>query len=379
MIFKSANVFLIEKNGFEETDVYIKNGKIERIGDCSSINCSEVIDAKGKYLMPGYIDAHSHIGLYEEGLGWEGNDLNEWVKSATPAIRAIDGIKPSDTAFADCLDGGVTTVSVEPGSSNVIGGLCSVISTYGNVVDDMVIRSNYAMKCALGENTKGPSKGDKGPFTRMAAAQILRSMLLKTRAYIAKKKHSESNDNFFDIDFDLEALVPVIEKKMLLKVHAHRDTDILTAIRISKECDVNIIIIHGTESHLIVDKIKENNIPIINGPTFCGKSKPEVKNKTFDTAKILVEHGVKVAITTDHPFIPLYGLNICAMLACKAGLSPFEALKTITINAAEILGIDTFKGQIKLGYDADLVLWSKHPLDIMCKALTVLIKGYKVR
>ena len=381
MIFKNANVFLSDKNAFIKRDIEVKDGKIIAIEENINKNDIEVINCDKKYLLPGFIDAHSHAGLLEEGIRWEGNDMNESSRNTTPALRSIDGIKPTDSSFNDYIESGVTTISVDPGSSNVIGGLCSVISTYGVVIDDMIVSLNSAMKCALGENPKNSlsNTSSKKPFTRMAIAEILREAILNTKIYIDKKEHAKKNGDFFEPNFDYEALIPVIEKKVPLKVHAHRADDIMTAIRLSKELDVKILIIHGTEAHLIIDYIKESGVSVINGPTLTAKTKYETINKSFKTARVLSENNIKFAIITDHPFIPSYGLNIAVMLACREGLDEIEGLKSITIYPAEILGIDLFKGKIALGYDADLVVWDKNPLDIMAKTEMVFIKGKKVR
>ena len=381
MIFKNANVFLSDKNAFVKTDIEIKDGKIITIEENINKSGIKIIDCSGKYILPGFIDAHSHAGLIEEGIRWEGDDMNEASRNTTPALRSIDGIKPTDSSFNEYIEAGVTTISVDQGSANVVGGLCSVISTHGIVIDDMIIKLNSAMKCALGENPKNASASpaSRKPFTRMAIAEILRETILNTRIYIEKKEYFKKSGDYFELNFDYEALIPVIENKIPLKIHAHRADDIMTAIRLSKELDVKIIIVNATEAHLIADYIKKSNVSIINGISFSGKIKYETINESFETASVLSKNNIDFAITINHSLMPSYSLNMAVMLACRHGLDEIEGLKSITINAAKILGIDSFKGKIALTYDADLAIWDKHPLDIMAKTDMVLIKGDIVR
>ncbi len=377
MILKSANVFLSDENAFKTADIKIENGKIIAIENNINDSNEEIINCDEKYLMPGFIDAHSHIGLSEIAHRWELDNTNEITNNTRPTIKAIDGFCPNNLDLKNALNGGVTTVCMGPGSTNVLGGIYAIMSTYGNSVEECVINPHYAMKCAFGENVKQQYGQVRGvsPSTRMGIAEVLRRSLFDTIVYKDKKEFYKNKNKFFDVNFYYESLIPVIEKKIPLKAHAHRADDIMTAIRIAKEFDLNITIDHCTEGHLIAEYIKKANVPVINGPTLMSKSKYELTNKSFETAKILYEHDILFSIMTDHPCIAQENINIAAMLACKAGLLETEALKAITINAAKILEIDSFKGKIALGYDADLVLWSNHPLNIMAKPEIVIVKG----
>lgn len=377
MIIRNGLLFLLESEGFIKKDIEFIDSKIERIGkNLSNDNNDLEFDADGMYITPGLIDAHSHIGLFNEGLRWEGEDGNEETDPVTPNMSAIDGINPFDISFKEALEGGVTTACTGPGSANVVGGSFATISLYGNIVDNMIIQDVSAMKCAFGENPKlvYGQKG-KAPITRMGVAAILRETLVKAENYISRKEDAEYKGEHFDIDPKMEALIPVVEKEIPLKAHAHRADDICTAIRIAKEFNVNLTIEHGTEAHLIADYIAQEGVPVQIGPTFGSKSKPELINMSFETAKILSERGVKVSLITDHPVIPQNALNFCAAMAMKAGMDEFEALKAITINPAETLNIDHMKGQLKEGLDADIVLWDSHPLDIQSKVERVYIRG----
>lgn len=380
MIIRNGLLFLLESEGFIKKDIEFIDSKIERIGkNLSNDNNDLEIDADGMYVMPGFIDAHSHIGLFNEAMRWEGEDGNEEIDPVTPNMSAIDGINPFDISFKEAVEGGVTTVCTGPGSANVVGGSFATISLYGNIVDNMIIQSPAAIKCAFGENPKSIyGQNGKAPMTRMGIAAILRETLVKAENYISRKEDAEYKGEHFDIDPKMEALIPVIEKEIPLKAHAHRADDICTAIRIAKEFNINLTLEHATEAHLIADYIAQEGVCVQIGPTFGSRTKPELKNISFETAKILSERGVKVSLITDHPELPQGSLNLCAAMAVKAGMDEFEALKAITINPAETLNIDHMKGQLKEGMDADIVLWDSHPLELQAKVEKVYIRGEAV-
>lgn len=380
MIIKNGLVFLPEE-GFVKKDIQMKDGKILKISD-SILNDQGVkeYDASGQYVMPGMIDAHSHIGLFNEAMRWEGEDGNEGSDPVTADMNAMDAINPFDESFEEALRGGVTTACTGPGSANVIGGSFATISLFGKIVDQMVIQYPAAMKCAFGENPKGwyGQSDNKAPMTRMGVGAMLRESLIKAKNYKNKKEEAESKEEVFEIDPKLEALLPVLNKEIPLKAHAHRADDICTAIRIAKEFDVLLTLEHCTEGHMIADYIAENKLCAMVGPTFGSRTKIELKNISFDTARILTEKGIKVSIITDHPVIPQGSLNMCAALAMKAGLPEKEALKAVTINPAQVLGIDHLKGELRENMDADVVIWDKHPLDLQAKTERVYILGQEV-
>lgn len=380
MIIKNGLVFLPEE-GFVKKDIQMKDGKILKISD-SILNDQGVkeYDASGQYVMPGMIDAHSHIGLFNEAMRWEGEDGNEGSDPVTADMNAMDAINPFDESFEEALRGGVTTACTGPGSANVIGGSFATISLFGKIVDQMVIQYPAAMKCAFGENPKGwyGQSDNKAPMTRMGVGALLRESLIKAKNYKNKKEEAASKEEVFEIDPKLEALLPVLNKEIPLKAHAHRADDICTAIRIAKEFDVLLTLEHCTEGHMIADYIAENKLCAMVGPTFGSRTKIELKNISFDTARILTEKGIKVSIITDHPVIPQGSLNMCAALAMKAGLPEKEALKAVTINPAQVLGIDHLKGELRENLDADVVIWDKHPLDLQAKTERVYILGQEV-
>lgn len=358
------------KNGM----ILVDDGKIINVGKDFEVpwGC-ETIDAGGGYVMPGIIDAHCHIGMFEDGMGFEGADGNEATNPITPQMRAIDGINPMDRSFSEAYENGVTCVCTGPGSANVIGGTFAVIKTKGKRIDNMIVKGNAAMKVAFGENPKRVYDEKKQmPSTRMGTAALLRETLYKAVDYMKEKELGKDD---FKTDIKMEALIPVLKKEIPLKAHAHRADDIFTAIRIAKEFDLRLTLDHCTEGHLIVDELSKEAYAAIVGPSMTERSKIELKEMSFETPACLDNAGVKIAIMTDHPVIPVHYLPVCAALAVKSGLSVESALKAITINPAEILGVDDRVGSIEEGKDADIVIFDKHPLDILAKAQCVLIDG----
>lgn len=370
----NALIYTMAGEVIENGVILYDGGKIVEVGaDVKIPEGAEVIDAGGHLVTPGFIDAHCHIGLAEEAIRFEGQDYNEIIDPITPQLRAIDAINPMDEAFMLARNGGVTTAVTGPGSANVVGGTFVAIKTYGDRVDNMIIKYPVAMKIAFGENPKFCYNAqNKSPTTRMATASLLRETLFKARNYFEKKEKGE------DVDFDMkyEAFIPVFKKEIPLKSHAHRADDIFTSLRIAKEFDLDITLDHCTEGHLIVDELVKEGKPAIVGPTFGNKSKFELKNKSFTTPGVLNKAGMKIAINTDSPVIPLESLPMCAALAVNAGLDIMEAFKAVTINAAEITGIADRVGSIEAGKDADIVIWSKNPLNtIDYEVLYTIIDG----
>jgi len=378
MFIKNGLVYTMVGMAPEEMNIEVENGKIKGLGKNLKITPgAEVIDATGKLVFPGFIDAHCHIGMWEEAMGFEGDDGNEMTDPITPHLRAIDSINPCDEAFANALKGGITTAATGPGSANVIGGTFSVIKLHGNRIDDMIVKETLAMKCAFGENPKRVYNDKKQmPTTRMGTAAKLREALAKAVEYNNKITDAAGDRSKLPAyDMKLEALLPVIKGEIPLKAHAHRADDIFTAIRIAKEFGVKITLDHCTEGHLIADHLAKEGLPAIIGPSFGNKSKIELANKTFDTPKALHDAGVKIAIMTDSPVIPLEYLTMCAALAHKAGLGEMDALKCISINAAEILGVADRVGSLEVGKDADIVIWNGHPFDLQSKVEKTLVNG----
>ena len=340
------------------------NGKIAAVG--TDIPCPEgaqVIDAAGRLVTPGCVDAHCHVGLDNQGLGWEGHDYNEIVDPITPQMRAIDSINPMDEAFSLGLKGGVTTVCTGPGSANVVGGTFVAMKLAGKRVDNMIVKEPLAMKCAFGENPKRcyGQGSKKAPMTRMGTAALLRELLFKTRRYM-EDKEAGKNPGF---DFKLESMIPVLKGELPLKAHAHRHDDILTSIRIAKEFGVKLTLDHCTDGSLIADELAKEGLPAFVGPTLGGKSKIELINKSFDTPKVLREAGVDIAIITDAPVIPIQYLPMCAGLAHNAGLDYEESWKAITSAAAKLTGIGDRVGSLEVGKDGDVVIWTADPMTVL--------------
>ncbi|KEH90815.1 amidohydrolase [Clostridium botulinum] len=377
ILIKNGKIITMAEKDFENGCILIKDEKIQEIGENIKVDGNvQVIDAKGAYVTPGFIDAHCHIGILEQDMGFEGSDLNEATDPLAPQLRAIDGINPMDTSFSDARKGGITTVMTGPGSANPIGGQFVILKTQGVCVDDMIVKEPAAMKIAFGENPKRVYKSkNKMPTTRMATAALIRQILSMAKSYKVKKENALKEGKYFEENFKLEALLPVINKEIPLKAHCHRADDILTAIRIAKEFDVELTLDHCSEGHLIPEYVKKSGKPAIIGPTLTSRSKIEVKNKTFKTPKVLHDNGVKIAIMTDHPVIPIEYLPLCAGFAAKEGLEMREALKTITINSAEILGIDDKVGSLEVGKDADIVISDGNPLESTSKIIYTIING----
>lgn len=396
LLIKNAHILTMVGAEYKCGYVLIDKGKIAGIGEgwyepesnmpqgkaaggCGENEIQMEIDAGHGYLLPGLIDAHCHIGLWEDSTGFEGEDGNEMTDPVTPQLRAIDGVYHSDRAFKEAVENGITTVVTGPGSANVIGGQFAALKTYGRRIEEMILKEPLAMKTALGENPKTVyNEKRQTPMTRMATAALLRESLMKAREYKQLledfEKDRENNDKP-DYDFKLESLVKVLNGEIHLKTHAHRADDILTAIRIAKEFNIKITIEHATEGHLIKDILVEEKIPVIVGPLLTDRSKVELRNQSLKAPGILAKAGVKVAIMTDHPCIPIQYLPLCAAMAVKEGMPGEEALKAITINAAQITGIDSRVGSLEVGKDADIAIFDRHPLDLMSKVVLTIING----
>ncbi|MBZ4645337.1 MAG: hypothetical protein PWR27_2043 [Petroclostridium sp.] len=384
LLIKNGKILTMDGTDYENGYLLIDNGKIAGVGsagtfDESQFSIDKIIDAQGGYVLPGFIDAHCHVGMWEDSVGFEGDDGNEDTDPVTPHLRAIDAINPNDRAFEEAREAGVTTVVTGPGSANVIGGQFAAIKTYGRRIDEMILKEPIAMKVAFGENPKTVyHQKNQSPVTRMATAAILRESLMKARDY--KRTMDEYNadpeeNDKPDFDFKMESLLKVLNKEIPLKAHAHRADDIFTALRIAREFNLNITLEHCTEGHLIADYLKEEAIPVNVGPSLSDRSKVELKHLTFKTPGILAKEGLSVAIITDHPVTPIQYLPLCAALAVREGMDEYEALKAITINAANNCGIDDRVGSIKAGKDADITIFNGHPLDFRTRAEYVLING----
>lgn len=336
------------------------DGKISAIGpELTAPEGAQIIDAGGRLVTPGLVEAHCHMGLHGQALRWEGADYNESTDPITPQMRAIDSFDTFDGMLQDAIQGGVTTVCAGPGSANIVGGTFLVAKPVGKRIDKMVLKTNAAMKCAFGENPKSAhGQNKKAPKTRMATAAMLRELLFKARIY-QQEKDAGKDPKF---DMKLEAMLPVMRKEIPLKAHAHRADDILTSIRIAKEFDLKLTLDHCTEGALIADELAEEDYPALVGPITVHKSKPELRNKTAETTGVLHKAGVKVCIVTDAPVTAIQNLAMSAGLAAQAGLPIEEAWKAITINPAEVLDVADRVGSLEVGKDGDVIIWTADPL-----------------
>lgn len=386
MLLINANIYTMGPLGYIENGfIKIKGNKIEQVGSMSDLNSSdkEIFDMQGKFLYPGFIDAHSHLGMVEDGLTFEGDDVNEATDPITPNLRAIDAINPMDRCFSEAIESGVTAVVTGPGSSNPIAGQMIAIKTYGTRIDDMVIKDPVSIKFSLGENPKNTfNERNQSPSTRMAVASLIREQLFKAKKYLLEKdKFYENTEENEEPEFDAkcEALIPLLRGEIPAHFHAHRSDDIFTAIRISKEFGIKYVIIHCTEGHLIADELKKEETKVLSGPFLSDRSKPELVNLTPKTPGVLAKKGVKTSIVTDHPVTPIQYLPVCASLAVREGMDPFEALKAITINAAVIAGIDDRVGSIEESKDADILVFENDALDFKSKPVMIFFEGKKIK
>src|SRR5216683_3477 len=380
-----GRVVPIEGEPIDGGTVLLENGKIAAIGGpgFEVPADTEVIDASCKWVLPGFIDAHAHVGVHEEAEGWEGNDTNEGTRPVTAYVRALDAINPADMGFRDAISGGVLAVNVNPGSGNPIGGQTVALKCWGRTVDEMALRQPSGMKSALGENPKrvyGEQK--KTPSTRLGTAAVIRGALVAAANYLeridAEQRKPETERKPVDRDLKLEALALVLRRQIPWRQHCHRADDIATAIRIADEFGYDLVIDHGTEAHLLADIIAARGIPVIIGPLLTSRSKVELRNRSLANPGRLAKAGVTIAITTDHPVVPVSFLAHQAALAVKDGLDRETALRALTINPARIAGIEDRLGSIEPGKDADLVIWSGDPLDVLSRAVRVFIDGAEI-
>ncbi|MCD8384554.1 MAG: amidohydrolase [Clostridiales bacterium] len=382
MLLKNARIFPMDGPEIPRGFVAFEDGKFTAVGPMEDCPPGEGLDLAGRLVYPGFVDAHCHLGVFGDGLGFEGEDANETTDPVTPQLRGIDGVNPMDRCFQEAREGGVTTVVTGPGSANPIGGQLVAVKTAGRWIDRMVVKAPAAMKFALGENPKQSyNDRDETPITRMATAALIREELAKTREYLRKQERAKRDEDAEPPDYDckLEALIPVLQGTLPAHFHAHRADDIATALRIAREFRLNAVIVHGTEGYLVADILAEEGVPVITGPIFGDRSKPELKNQALENTAVLMQAGVPVAICTDHPENPIQYLPLGAALAVKAGAAPEEAMQSITLRAAQIAGIDSRVGSITPGKDADLVVLDGSPLEVASTIQMVFIDGKRVK
>lgn len=375
LLLKNGLLTNMENGSVAGKDILIEDGKINHISDNIEYDkfSLEVIDLKQSYVYPGFVDCHTHMGIMEEGTGKLGIDNNECSGPLTPQLRAIDGINPLDISFDDAVRCGITCVMSGPGSHNPVGGQNVALKTAGTIIDKMIVKNPLGIKVAFGEDPISIyGKQDKCPVTRMGTASLIRELFMRTQDYISQKENGKITER----DMQLEAVIPLLKGEINLRAHAHRADDIVTAIRISEEFGIrNLVIEHGTEAHLIVDYLKEKNIPVAFGPMFTPRIKMELKKRHYNSALKLIEGGIKVALITDHPYNSIDQLRTIAIMAASEGINPIESIKCITINSAELMGLGNRIGKLYEGYDADIVVFDKYVLDIMAKVKLTIING----
>ena len=383
MLFINATIFTMEKKEPDKNSyLQIIDGKFAAIGEMSDTLPQDdcIIDIGGKSIYPGFIDAHTHVGMFDDGLCFEGDDGNEDSDPSTPHLRAVDAVNSFDRCFSEAANAGVTSVLTGPGSSNPIAGQIAAVKTHGRYLDEMIIKAPIAMKMSLGENPKTTySEKGESPVTRMATAAVIREQLFKTKRYLEEIEASEAGDGDApEADFKCNALMSVLKGELPVHFHCHRRDDIITAMRIAKEFNLKYTLVHATEGYMIADILSENDVSVLSGPTLCDRSKPELANLSPAATGILDKNGVKAGIITDHPVIPIQYLPLCAGLCVREGMDETAALKAITINPACICGIDDRVGSIKVGKDADFTVFFQNPLLLSAKPDAVYINGKKV-
>ena len=383
MLFYNAAVFTGKDENIKNGYVLIKGGKIIDVGSMAFCpKDEESYDLSGMTVYPGFIDAHCHIGMWADGAGFEGDDGNEDTDPATPQLRAVDAINPGDNCFREALFAGITAVVTGPGSANPVAGQMAAIKTYGEPVDDMVIKAPTAMKFALGENPKNTYHSkDQTPSTRMATAAIIREQLMKAQRYMQDKENAEGDEDGDEPEFDMksEALCGVLKGETQAHFHAHRSDDIFTAVRIAREFELNAVLVHCTEGHLSPEKLAAEKIPAIVGPIIGTRTKPELANQTETTAAVLKKAGVDVAICTDHPEVPIKYLPLSAAIAVRYGMNHDDAIRAITSVPAKILGLSDRIGFVAPGMDADITVFAGDPLSVYEEPAWVIAGGKIVK
>lgn len=384
MLIINGAVHTMEGPVIPEGYAALSGGRIARTGpmeECPQHWEGEVLDAEGGHILPGFVDAHCHLGMFGDALGFEGDDGNESTDPCTPHLRAIDAVNPLDRCFREAREAGVTTVLTGPGSANPISGQFAALKTAGRWVDEMVVKAPVCMKLALGENPKSVyNERHETPVTRMATAAIIRENLRKALEYAEKLERAAADEEEDKPDYDarLEALLPVVRGELPVHIHAHRADDIATGVRLAREFGLKCVIVHGTEGHLIPELLAREGVPVITGPCLGDRSKPELANMTLENPAALARRGVETAICTDHPETPVQYLPLCAAMAVKGGMDPESALAAITIRAARIAGIDGRVGSLAPGKDADVVVTAGHPLDPLSRVRAVFIDGRRI-
>lgn len=384
MKLKNAVLHTMEGIDYENGWMTVENGVITGLGPmgiCPQQPGEEWLDLDGAHIYPGFIDTHTHLGMWEDGLTFEGDDGNEETDPITPQLRAIDALNPMDRCFREALESGVTTVITGPGSANPIGGQLAAIKTAGRCIDKMVVKAPVAMKMALGENPKTVYHGkNQTPVTRMATAALIREQLRKAERYLDDTERALAEEDFDPPEYDIkcEALLPLLRREIPAHIHCHRADDIFTAIRIAEEFQLDYVIVHGTEGHLITEELAEKKVRVLSGPILCDRSKPELRNLTPACPGKLTEAGIQTALITDHPVIPIQYLPLCAGLAVREGMDPEMALRAITIEPARICGLDDRLGSLAVGKDADFSVFRQNPLTIAAKPEKVFVGGREI-
>jgi imidazolonepropionase-like amidohydrolase len=387
--FVNATIWPASGPPLDRGTLLIEDDKILGVTQESPPADAEVVDLEGHWILPGFIDAHTHTGVSGEALPGDA-DVNETSEAITPYTRTLDAIFPDEIGFDDARRGGVTTLGISHGSANPIGGQLTVVKAAGSVVDEMVLRFPAGIKMALGENPKRVGEErNRAPRSRMGSAYLARKAFVEAIEYgrdwdhhraLVERESTKPEDERTPLrepkrDLGKEALLMVLEGTIPVRNHAHRMDDIRTAIRLSEEFGYRLVIDHGTEAWRIPEEIAARGLPVALGPFYTSRYKHEIVRRTPATAGILMEHGIAVTIMTDSPVNSVATLRDLVILAIREGLPEERALETVTVNPARMLGVDDRVGALEAGKDADFIVFSGDPWDGRNKVEQTYING----
>lgn len=387
--FQGATILPVSGPPIQSGTLLIHKGKIVKIGgaDVAVPRGAHTIDASGKVIIPGLIDTHSHIGIFGRPNVPAHADGNEGSGPVQSGLRAEDSINPDDPGIRMALAGGLTTANIMPGSGNVIGGHTLYVKLRGHTISAMRIEGDVlgGLKMANGENPKNFNFTSKKmpPNTRMKVASLQREQFLKAREYQrkwdghrkAKKDGKESTQP--DADPEMEGLVEVLQRKRTVHFHCHRADDLMTALRLAKEFDFEIVLQHATEGYRIVEELVARKVPVSLTLVDSPGGKLEVVGLLEENAAILERAGVKVTINTDDPVTESRFYLRTGAIAVRGGMSEAAALRALTLAGAEVLHLEKRVGSLEAGKDADFVILSGQPFSTYTQVLETWIDGVK--
>lgn len=353
-------------------DVLVEDGKIVKVAPHIAAEDAQVIDATGYDVLPGLIDAHSHIGLFDFNHDKSVDDANEMTDPVSAAVDARYGMNPQARELKVAYEHGITSMLFTPGSGDVFCGQPFVAKTYGDNIFEMTVKAPAAVKIALGGNPKN-TYGDlkRLPMTRMGVAYVLWDTFRKAKEYLDKKNNGENPD----YDANLEAIIPALKGEIPCKIHCTQ-YDMLTAIEVAKAYGVHFSLEHAWGATDYLDEIAESGCDICYGPIATYRAPGERRKVDVEAVKMLDDRGVNVAIITDSPILSEESLYHHMGEAVREGLAQERVIRMVTINPAVQLGIQDRLGSLEEGKDADIILVKgKLGLDTDAKVMLTMIDG----